>query len=277
MEFYHIALLALVQGIAEFLPISSSGHLILLHNLMDPEVLKNAADNRLMDIAVHIGTLAAVLAYFHKDVWRMIRGTLELRGYKTRGLTPDSKLMIHVVIGSLPILFVGALVYTLVDPSFFYNPKIIFFTTIIFGVLLWYADKISPKTRKVENLTVRDSLMIGFAQCLALIPGTSRSGITMTTARFLSMERTEAARYSILLSIIATAAVGAAGIFDIIREGNDGLISDALLAACLTFVIAIAVITFLMQWFRRFGMMPFMIYRLLLGAAIFYFYIWPDL
>lgn len=272
MLFYHIALLALVQGISEFLPISSSGHLILLHNIISEDAIKNAANNRLMDIAVHVGTLFAVLVYFHKDVWRMAKGLWALPNY-TRTQNSDTKLMLHVLVGSLPIIIVGGIVYKMVDPSIFYDPRIIAYTTIIFGILMWVADKYGGKERRVEDVTFKDSFFIGLMQCLALIPGTSRSGITMTAARFRGLIRAEAARYSMLLSIIATSAVGAMGILDIVQDGNDGLLTDAMIAAGLTFLTALLVIAFLMEWLKRFSLTPFVIYRLILGAVLFYFFV----
>lgn len=277
MIFYHIALLALVQGITEFLPISSSGHLILLHNFFAADSILDARNSRLMDIAVHVGSLFAILVYFHKDVFRMIKGVWALGEYKsTRRMNEDTKLAINVLIGSLPIIFIGGLIYTMVDPSVFYNPKIIAYTTIIFGLLMWWADAKGPKERKVEDMGFKDALMIGFAECLALIPGVSRSGITMTASRFRGLIRPEAARYSMLLSIVATSAVGAVGIIDIIKEGNDGFIMDAIIAAALTFIVALVVIAFLMEWLKRFSLVPFVIYRLILGAILFWVFILPD-
>ncbi len=273
MQFFHIAILALVQGIAEFLPISSSGHLILAHNLLSPDAMAQAQNNRLMDIAVHIGSLLAVLVYFHRDVFLMFCGLKDTAIGKD---TPNRNLFLLVLIGSVPIIVIGGLVYKLMDPSIFYNPQIIAFTAIFFGALLWLSDR-KADHRPIETMSFKDAAIIGLSQCLALIPGTSRSGITMTASRFLGFSRIEAARYSLLLSILATSAVGAAGILDIIQEGNDGLISDAILAASLTFVTALGVIAFLMAWLKRFGFLPFVIYRFILGAVIFYFYVLPKM
>lgn len=277
MEFHHIALLALVQAITEFLPISSSGHLILLHNFLEGSG-EDAARDRLMDIAVHVGTLLAVLVYFRKDVALMFRGGLDI--LKTRKLmpTPAATQAVLVTIGSLPIILVGGLVYVFVDEKVFYNPHIIVFTTLIFGILLGVADHFGKKTRTVEDITLKDALLIGCMQCLSIIPGTSRSGITMTTARFLGFSRPEAARFSFLLAIIATASVGAAGIFDLSNLGDMQLVKDAAIAAILTFVSALLVITFLMKWLAKFSFMPFVVYRILLCAAlVFYLYILPSL
>jgi undecaprenyl-diphosphatase len=276
MILYYIILLAVVQGITEFLPISSSAHLILIHNAMDPDVVKNATNNRLMDIAVHIGTLLAVCVYSHKDIWGMIKGTFDLVRRKPFEESEDAQLMCYVLMASAPILVIGFAVYKLVDPAWFYDPHIIAFTTIIFGLLLGHADKIGKDTRTVEDITAKDALWIGFLQCLSIIPGVSRSGITMTTARYLGLSRTQAARFSLLLAIVATSAVGAAGVWDIIKEGNIILTYDALLAMVLSFISALIVIIIMMRFLKDYTFTPFVIYRVLLGIGLLiYLYLWP--
>lgn len=276
MLLYHILLLALVQGIAEFLPISSSGHLVLLHSYLDANAAENAEANRLIDIAMHIGTLLAVVVYFHQDVKNMILGTFDLIRRKPFDQSENAQLVFYVLIGSLPILVIGGIVFQM-DPEWFYNPKIIAFTTIIFGILLAIADR-KPSERTVEDITLRDALIVGFAQTIALIPGVSRSGITMTASRFLKLERPQAARYSLLLSMVATAAVGAVGILKILQTGNVALSYDALIAGTVAFVVGFLVIAFMMKFLQRFSFMPFVIYRLFLGAGLlFYLFVWPEL
>ncbi len=277
MELHHIALLAIVQAITEFLPISSSGHLILLHSYLEQGATDSQSD-RLMDIAVHVGTLFAVLFYFRKDVWTMLRGGLHILQHRKLNPTPEARMSLLVLAGSIPMIVIGGLVYVLVSEDFFYNPKIIVVTTLVFGILLGVADYYGKKTRTVEDLTFKDAMIIGFMQCLSIIPGTSRSGITMTSARFLGFSRPEAARFSFLLAIIATSAVGAAGALDLSATGDMKLIRDALLAAALTFVMALGVITFLMKWLAKFSFMPFVVYRMILGAVlIFLLYVRPAL
>lgn len=273
MVFYHIALLSLVQGITEFLPISSSGHLILLHNILDPETVRSAETNRMIDIALHVGTLMAVLVYFHKDVWAMIKGGLDILARKPFAHSENAQLTTHVLISSIPILIVGGLIYKFVDPEIFYNPKIIIWTTTVFGALLWLADR-RPQEKAVEDIGFKQALLIGLAQTLSIIPGVSRSGITMTASRFLGLSRTQAARYSLLLAIIATSAVGAVGILDILEKGDTQLSTDAAMAAGLTFLTGLVVIAFMMKWLAKFSFLPFVIYRFALGGALItYFYI----
>lgn len=277
MELHHIVLLSLVQAVTEFLPISSSGHLILLHNYLENGGADSQHD-RLMDIAVHVGTLFAVLAYFRKDVLFMLGGGLDIVRERKLMPTPAARMAVLVTLGSLPIIIVGGLVYVLVDEDVFYNPHIIVFTTLIFGALLGFADHKGKNLKTVDDLTLKDALLIGFMQCLSIIPGTSRSGITMTTARLLNYSRPEAARFSFLLAIIATSAVGAAGIFDLTAIGDPKLIKDALIAGVMTFVAALLVIVFLMKWLTKFSFMPFVIYRMILGAVLIgYLFVLPAL
>ncbi len=274
MLLYHIALLALVQGISEFLPISSSGHLILMHELLDHDTLQKAEDNRMIDIAVHVGTLMAVLVYFHKDVWGMILGCRDIITRKPFDQSENAQLTAYVLVSSIPIILVGGLVFVFVDPEVFYNPKIIIWTLIGFGGLLWFADK-SIQTRTVEDITLKDALIIGCAQTLSIIPGVSRSGITMTASRFLGLNRIQAARYSLLLAIVATSAVGAVGLLKLIKSGNMQLGVDAAIAAGLTFLTGLLVIAFMMRWLAKFSFTPFVVYRVALGLVLLgYFYIW---
>lgn len=270
MLLLHIIILALVQGISEFLPISSSGHLILLHEFLDPEAVRSAEENRMIDIALHIGTLLAVLVYFYKDVFGMILGIKDIICRRKFADSENAQLTFYVLISSLPIIIIGGIVFLTIDPEIFYNPKIIICTLTGFALLLWYADK-SIQTRSVEDITFKDALIIGLAQTLSIIPGVSRSGITMTTSRFLGLSRTQAARYSLLLAIIATSAVGAVGILKIIKSGDTQLSTDAGLAVLFTFITGLCVITFMMKWLSKFSFTPFVIYRICLSAGLFWY------
>lgn len=268
MTLFHIIILAVVQGITEFLPISSSAHLVLLHNIFEDGSLQNAEQDRLMDIAVHIGTLLAVLIFFYHEVFAMLRGLGDVVKHKSLLATENSRLMTLVVLGSIPAILVGFVVYEFVDPEVMYDPHIIMWTTLIFGVLLGLADYIGKTNRVVSELTIKDTLIIGLAQCLSLIPGTSRSGITMTAGRFLGMNRVEAARFSLLLAMVITSAVGFAGILDLFKMENVTLTTDAAIAAFLSFLTAIAMIWLMMKGLTKFSFMPYVIYRLILGGIL---------
>lgn len=257
----HLIILALVQGITEFLPISSSGHLVITHTLLG----QNVADlcweqNRVMDVAVHIGTLFSVLVYFRKDVLEMVTGFYNV---KSAGFQKSS----FILIGSIPVIIVG-FILSAIEPSFLCLLEITAWTTLIFGIVLWVADKKGSTDKTLDNMSVKDSLLIGLAQCLALIPGTSRSGITMTAARTLGYSRTEAAHFSMLLAIIAISGAGFLGILDIMESDDMRLGMDAIIAAFLAFLSGWIAIAVMMEWLKRATFTPFAIYRIILGIGL---------
>lgn len=261
MALYHIIVLALVQGLTEFLPISSSGHLVVTSQVMGwPD------QGIVIDIAVHVGTLLAVVVYFWRDVMRVIAGTLRLMTFRGG---PDARLAVMLLIATLPIVAAGFLAKDLVT-TLFRSVEIIAWATIGFALVLWFADRIGMTLHRIEHVTPVSALVIGLAQVLALIPGTSRSGITMTAARFLGMERAEAARFSLLLSVPTIAGAGVLAGHDLWQAGDVRLGLDALLAAGLATVAGIAAIAAMMRWLRTSGFGPFVIYRLALGGALLY-------
>lgn len=263
MPILHLVILAGVQGLTEFLPISSSGHLILV-----PTFLGWPDQGLVIDVSVHVGTLFAVLAYLYRDVGAMIGGL----GRAMRGRRdPGARLFGLLVVGTIPVVGAGfALHYY--APDLFRDPETrilyIAWATLGFGLLLWFADGIGMTVRRVEHLGVSDVVIIGVAQCLALIPGTSRSGITMTAARFIGMERPDAARFSLLLSIPTIIAAGTLTGIDIYRSGDVQLAADAFVAAGLSFIAALIAIALMMAWLKRASFTPFVIYRVVLGLLL---------
>jgi len=259
MPILHLVILAAVQGITEFLPISSSGHLVLA-----PIFLGWPDQGLVIDVAVHVGTLLAVMAYLYKDVGAMLAGIGRFfKGRRDAG----ARLFMLLVIGTLPVVGAGfALHHYAAD--YFRSVEVIAWTTLGFGILLWIADQVGMTVRRVEHLGVFDVILIGVAQCLALIPGTSRSGITMTAARFIGMERPDAARFSLLLSIPTIIAAGTLSCIDIYRSGNVQLATDAFVAAGLAFVFALFAIALMMAWLRRASFTPFVVYRIVLGIFL---------
>lgn len=270
MPLHHIVVLALIQGITEFLPISSSAHLVLV------PVLTGWPDQGLViDVAVHVGTLLAVILYFRRDVAEMGLGFVRLLA---GGREREARLALQLVIASVPAFGAGLLLHELAGTLFrpegvnvVFVTAVIAWTTIGFGVLLWLADRFCISVRRVEHLGYGDAILVGLAQALALIPGTSRSGITMTAGRVLGLERAEAARFSLLLSIPVIAGAGALAAKDVYDAGDLVLGQDALLAAALAFVSALAAIALMMRWLRRASFTPFVVYRLLLGAGLLYY------
>ncbi|MBR1648263.1 MAG: undecaprenyl-diphosphate phosphatase [Alphaproteobacteria bacterium] len=260
MSLFHIVILSLVQGLTEFLPVSSSGHLILLSKL------SSFPDQGLeMDIAVHFGSVIAVMIYFAKDIWRIIKDLFSSR------FLPDfqkygNRLFYLLLIGSIPAAIFGLWLQGQ-DMTALRSSKIIGWNILLFGILLFFADKYGKTERKIEDMGYKDALLIGLAQCLSLIPGTSRSGITITMSRILKIKRRAAAQFCMLLSIptITGAAmlVGwklwQAGTLDI------DLITKGV---SFSFIASMAAIGIMMGWLKIGTFIPFVIYRIVLGVGL---------
>lgn len=260
MTLLHLIVLALVQGITEFLPISSSGHLILI-----PLVADWPDQGLALDVAVHVGTLLAVMLYFWRDMLAMLLGLLNLlRGRRTEG----SRLVGLILLATLPVVVAGFLAQRLGAMEGMRTVLVIGWATLVFGILLWLADRLGMTIRRVEHMSVGAAFLIGLSQVLALIPGTSRAGVTMTVARLLGFERDDTARFSMLLSIPTILAAGTLAGLDLAQDGNAALGISAMLAALLAFGAALLSIWGLMWWLRRATYMPFVLYRLLLGAGL---------
>ena len=262
MSWFQLAILAIIQGLTEFLPISSSAHLVLAPQLLGWETDQGP----LMDVMAHFGSLFAVMVYFRKDVGGIISGFFDLIGRK---LNTNSALALNLIIATPPALALGFFLSELGYMETLRSPLLIAFTTIVFGVLLWVSDIKGKEEKTTEDLTWKGATLMGFAQALALIPGTSRSGITMTAARFMNMTRVESARFSMLMSL---PIIGAGGLFALLKlitepSGTAGL-SDGLIVAALSFMAAYACIALFMKWVSKIGFFPFMVYRLLLGAGL---------
>ena len=270
MPLLHIVILALVQGITEFLPISSSGHLILTWEAFDamawPVPEQSHSERLIIDVAVHVGTLFAVMAYFWRDLLEMIAGIVRSAAGKR---DPGGRLAFHVVLATIPVVIAGFLLKDTVT-LYLRDPTVIAGTTIGFGLLLFLGDRSGLTIRRLEHMSLGAVMTIGLAQVLALVPGTSRAGITMTAARFLGYERQEAARFSLLLAIPAILGAGTLAGLDLYESGNLRLGLDAALAAGLSFLAALAAIAAMMGWLRKATFTPFVLYRVLLGAGLLY-------
>ena len=267
MPIFHIFIISILQGITEFLPISSSGHLLLFHSIIQQsDSLAAEQINLLLDIAVHVGTLFAVVGYFWKDIWRMTLGCFPLMA--GRWDHPDAKLNIHILISSIPVIIAGLALHAW-DPLWLRETWIVATTTIVFGALLWLSDTQEQAQRSHETMTLKEALLIGLAQCLALIPGTSRSGVTMTASRFLGFSRTQAARYSLLLSTIAISGAGTIGAMDVAAIMTPELAKTILVAIVLSCLSAVIAIALMMKWLQKQSFKIFAIYRFILGGALF--------
>ena len=265
MDLIQIVVLALLQGLTEFLPISSSAHLILV------PVLTGWQDQGLaFDVAVHIGTLAAVVWYFRQELIAMAREW----GFSLAGgeSTPNSRLAWAVLLGTIPAGLAGLLFKDFIETSL-RSPLVIAATTIIFGLLLWWADVQGRRERDEHTLGWRDVLLIGCAQALALIPGTSRSGVTMTAALMLGLTREGAARFSFLLSIPIILLAGGLKTLDLLQMDAPVDWLALILGTLLSAVSAYLCIHWFLKLLERIGMAPFVIYRLLLGLFLLYMFI----
>jgi undecaprenyl-diphosphatase len=252
MDWLSILILALVQGATEFLPVSSSGHLVLAHALLGHG--QGWGENALMDVAVHVGTLGSVLVYFRSDVWAMARA-------------PVGRLALQVAVGSVPVVLAGLALH-LAKPDALRGLEVVAWTTLLGGVLLWWVDARAPVDRSVEGLSWRGALLIGLAQATALVPGVSRSGITMTAGRACGLTRPESARFSLLLGIVAIAGSGVLGAKDLVESGDAHLGADVALAAFLSFAVGWAAIVLMMRFLARASFAVFGAYRIALGAAL---------
>ena len=260
MDLLHIIVLALVQGLTEFLPISSSAHLILL-----PRLLEWSDQGLAFDVALHVGTLSAVVLYFRKELRSMLHAWL--RSLAGHGQTPDSRLAWAVGLGTIPVGVAGLLLADFIEVQL-RSPLVIAATTIIFGALLWWADAQGRRVRDEHSIGWRDVLVIGVAQAISLIPGTSRSGITMTAGLMLGLTREAAARFSFLLSIPVIILAGGLETRKLIAADVppdwQALIWGALLSA----ISAYLCIHYFLKLLQRMGMWPFAVYRLVLGAFL---------
>lgn len=248
-------LLALVQSATEFLPVSSSGHLVLM------ESFGFSNQSLLMDISLHVGTLFAVCAFFARDIYKL------LVGFWHRGL--EQKIGFSLIIATLPALITGYFLNDLVE-TVLRSPIVIACTSIFYGILLWLVDTYAPRNKTINQITYPHALYIGLAQALALIPGTSRSGITMTCARLLGYTRVESARYSMLMSI-PVIALGAIYMFWTSRDS--GLLSGEMLSQIGVGIISTALfgllaVWFLMHWLKKASFGIFAIYRIALGLFL---------
>lgn len=260
METWHLLLLAILQGLTEFLPVSSSAHLILL-----PRVAGWADQGLAFDVAVHVGTLTAVVVYFRRELGRMGRDWG--RSLATGRHTPDSRLAWAVIIGTVPVGLAGLAFKDAVE-GVLRSPAVIAWATIGFGLLLWWADTAGRRQRDEHSLRLKGILVIGLAQALALIPGTSRSGITITAGLMIGLTRQAAARFSFLLSIPVIALAGALEVIELARGGVDAPWQSLLLGAVAAGLTAYTCIHFFLRLLDRIGLLPFVVYRLLLGVVL---------
>ena len=262
MSWVQIVILSIVQGVTEFLPISSSGHLVLV-----PSFLGWGDQGLAFDVAVHFGSLLAVCLYFRRDVAGLVRGGFQLLRLNRQSL--ESQLALVITIGTIPAAIAGLTLAGWIEANL-RDPSVIVFTLSGYGIIMVLADRFGPSERSIAEVRLSDAVWIGCAQALALIPGTSRSGVTISAARALGFERQDAARFSFLLSVpVILLASGYKGLEMVLGpvavpwgELSVGVIISA--------IVAYISIDFFMKVVSRIGLLPFAVYRLVLAAVIFY-------
>ncbi len=262
MTTLQIIVLAIVQGITEFLPISSSGHLVLV-----PSIFGWTDQGLAFDVAVHFGSLLAVLLYFRADILRLLVGTGQvLRGNLS---TPESKAAFGIGLATIPAAVVGLLLAAWIAANL-RSPAVVITTLAGYGVLMWAADHFGRKTREFDEMTIKDAFLIGCAQALALVPGTSRSGVTITAGLALGLKRADAARFSFLLSAPVILLAAAYETLKLVQSDQAVAWGDMALGAGVAAIVAYLSIEFFMRFVSRLGLMPFAVYRLLLAGVLLY-------
>ena len=246
-DFIEILILSAIQGISEFLPISSSAHLILVSSLYD---LK--ASSLLIDISLHLGSLLAIIFFFRKELF---------------DLKHNQKLLKLIIIGSVPLILFGYILYSTELIYQLRNIKVIAWTTLFFGIILYFADQRKIDQNISTNLNLKSIIVIGLFQILALIPGVSRAGITMTAARFLNFNRVDSGKISFLLSIPALSGASFLGLWDISSETIEINIL-IIIATILSFLFSYLTVKFFLNYLNKFSLKIFVVYRILIGLIL---------
>lgn len=261
MTTFNLLLIALIQGLTEFLPVSSSGHLILLPSLTGLD-----DQGQIIDVAAHLGTLVAVVLYFWADVRLALAGTLRLLRGKID--TQGALLALCLLIATVPVIIVGLILKLTGLSDAMRGIAVIGWAMIIFGVLLYWADQNGATEKTAKTWTLRDAIIMGLWQAVALIPGTSRSGITITAGRMLGYTRSDAARLSMLMSIPTIIASGALLSLDVIGTTDSSMLRDIGIVAAMSFVAALFALTLMMRLLKSVSFTPYVIYRIALGSVL---------
>lgn len=243
-----VFLLSLVQGITEFLPISSSSHIMLFSNYFD---FKN--QNLSIDVSLHIGSFLAVIVYFNKDIINFIE---------------NKQLFLKILLSSIPVMIIG---FVLIQTNLINNLRsveVVGWTTLIFGIVLYISDKFKLEKNIKKDFSFKSALIIGLFQVLSLVPGVSRSGVSITAARFLNFKRYDAARISFLLSIPTLGAVSIFGLKNIIFSQDFTFSALNFISIFFSFIFSLITIKYFLKYIKKFTLMIFVIYRVLLGVSL---------
>lgn len=264
MPIFQLLLVAVIQGLTEFLPVSSSGHLILLPGLTGLD-----DQGQTIDVAVHLGTLGAVIAYFWTDVKQALFGLVHLCRGQTD--TPGAILARGLIISTIPVIVVGAMLHFTGLSDSLRSITVIGWTMLIFGLVLYWADQVGQSDKTTQDWSLKDSVLMGLCQAVALVPGTSRSGITITCARRLGYGRENAARLSMLMSIPTIMASGVLLGAKVAMDADAAIARDGAIAALFAFVSALLALTLMMRLLRSVNFTPYVIYRVILGIVLLFY------
>ena len=261
MSLFHLFILAVIQGLTEFLPVSSSGHLILLPGLTGLQ-----DQGQILDVAVHIGTLGAVVLYFWTDVRKALLGCGDILSGRFK--TESAKLAFLLIVATIPVIIAGLLLKLSGYNEALRSIKVIAWTMIIFGILLYLADQKGRQDKQASDWNYGDALKLGLWQVIALIPGTSRSGITITGARKMGYSREDGARISMLMSIPTIIASGVLLGAEVVSTADIQAAKDGAIAASFSFVAALFALTLMMRLLKSVSFTPYVIYRVILGVIL---------
>ncbi len=262
MTWIQTVILAIVQGLTEFLPVSSSGHLVLV-----PTLFGWKDQGLTFDVAVHFGSLLAVAVYFRNDLRALISGGARLLGGKAD--SPESRMAMYLVIGTVPAAVAGLLLVDWIEANL-RDPLVVVYTLAGYGVLMVLADRFGRRQRVIASVGMKDAVIIGISQALALVPGTSRSGITITAAMILGFQRQDAARFSFLLSAPVILLATGYEVSLLITEGTQIAWEQLAIGASISAVVAYLSIDFFMRFVNFIGLLPFTLYRLGLAGVVLY-------
>ncbi len=266
MQTMYIIFLSFVQGFSEFLPVSSSGHLLVLEKIF------NISENLFFDVSLHIGTLFAILIYFYSEVKKLMQGSIDLVFLKK---TTNQKMLLKFIVATLPAVFIGFVVVVFDFLEILRTPLWVACNLICFGIIFYLVDKNSQVKKVFSEISLKDAFLIGFAQCLAFVPGVSRSGATISMSRLLKIERADGAKFSMLLSIPTIVGAFILVLYDLVHIKGlpEGMLLSVLTGVFFSFLFGLFFIAFLLQFLKKHNLFIFMIYRVVLGLFLLvYFY-----
>jgi len=257
-----VIILAIVQGLTEFLPISSSGHLVLV-----PVFFGWTDQGLAFDVAVHFGSLIAVMLFFRKDILALLHGSVQVLGGNV--VTTEARMALGIALGTIPAALAGLMFVDWIEANL-RSPAVIVVTLSGYAILMILADRLGRRNRNISDIRIKDAMLIGVAQALALVPGTSRSGVTITAAMALGFERQDAARFSFLLAVPVILLASVYSLIGLLRTEATVPWGQLAIGVVVSAIVAYLSIEFFMRFVSRIGLLPFAIYRMILAAVILY-------